>query len=88
MLKEWHQTINYVTGVDNDGVDALSWFDIMHKLSDVINREKFFPKLSYSDRKMKETEQNICMIMCTMMSQCDFECGNFDDEYLYLMATK
>ena len=28
------------------------------------------------------------MIMCTMMSQCDFECGNFDDEYLYLMATK
>ena len=28
------------------------------------------------------------MVMCTMMSQCDFECDEFDDEYLYPMAAE
>ena len=37
---------------------------------------------------MKEVKQNICMFMCTMTSQCDFECDDFDDEYLYSMATE
>ena len=54
----------------------------------VINWEKSFPKLSYSDRKMKEVEQNVCMVMCTMMSLCDFECDEFNDEYLYPIAAE
>ena len=28
------------------------------------------------------------MVMCTIMSQCDFECDDFDDEYLYPMAAE
>ena len=88
MLKEWYPKIKHVTGVDNDGADALSWLDIMYKLSDVINWRKYFPKLSYSDRKMKETEQNVCMVKCTIMSRCDLECDDFDDKYLYLMAAE
>ena len=83
MLKEWHLIIKHVAGVDNDGADALSWLDILDKLGECINWGKSFPKLSYSDRKMKEAEQNVYMVMCTMMSQCDFECDEFDDEYLY-----
>ena len=31
---------------------------------------------------MKETEQNIYVLMCNMMSQCEFVCDKFDDEYL------
>ena len=86
MLKEWYPTIKHVTGVDNDSADALSRLDIMNKLSDAINWGKSFPKLIYSDRKMKETEQNVCMVMCTIISQCDFEYDDFDDKYLYPMA--
>ena len=37
---------------------------------------------------MKEAEQNVCMQMCNMMSQCEFECDEFDDEYLYPMAAE
>ena len=83
MLEERHPTIKHVTGVDNDGADTLSRLDILDKLGDQINWGKSFPKMSYSDRKMKEADQNVCMVMCTMMSQCDFECDNFDNEYLY-----
>ena len=61
---------------------------ILDKLGNQINWEKCFPKLSYSDRKMKEADQNVNMVMCTMMSQCDFECDDFEDEYLYPMATE
>ena len=60
----------------------------MNMLSDIINWGKSFQKLSYSDRKMKEAEQNVCMFMCTVISQCDFECDDFNDEYLYPMATE
>ena len=88
MLKECHPTIKHVTGVDNDGADALSWLDILDKLRDCINWKKSFLKLSYTDRKMKEADQNVNMVMFTMMSQCDFECDNFDDEYLYSMAAE
>ena len=88
MLEEWHPTIKHVAGVDNDGADALSRLDIDKKDFDTINWEKSFPKLSYSDRKMKEAEQNVCMQMCNMMSQCEFECDEFDDEYLYPMAAE
>ena len=49
MLKEWHPRIKHVTGVDNNEADALSRLDILDKLGDCINREKSFPKLSYSD---------------------------------------
>ena len=35
---------------------------------------------------MKETEQNGCMVICIMMSQCDFDVDDFDDAYLYSMA--
>ena len=42
----------------------------------------------HSDRKMKEKEPNVCTVMCTIMSQCDFEYDDFDDEYLYPMATE
>ena len=88
MLKGWHLTIKHVTGVDNDGADALSWLDVLNKLSDVINWAKSFPKLSYSNRKMKETEQNVCMIMCTMIFEYDFDVDDFNDEYLYPMAAE
>ena len=88
MLEEWHPTIKHVAGVDNDGADALSRLDILDKLGDCINWEKSFPKLSYSDRKMKEAEQTVNMQMCHMMSQGDFECDDFDDEYLYPMAAE
>ena len=37
MLKKWHPTIKYGMGVNNDGIYTLSWLDIMHKLSNVIN---------------------------------------------------
>ena len=37
---------------------------------------------------MKETEQNMYMVMCTMMTKCDFEVDDFDDEYLYPMAAE
>ena len=37
---------------------------------------------------MKEVEQNVNMVMCTMMSQFDFEVDKFDDKYLYLIAAK
>ena len=30
----------------------------------------------------------MCMVMCTMMSQCDFECDDFDNEYLYPIAAE
>ena len=88
MLKEWHPTIKHVAGVDNNSADALSRLDILDKLGDQINWEKSFPKLSYSDRKMKEAEQNVCMVMCTMMSRCEFKCDDFDNEYLYPIATE
>ena len=89
MLKEWHPTIKHIARVDNDGADALSRLDILNKLRDVINWGKSFPKLSYSDKKMKEADhQNGDMVMCTMMSQCDFECDDFDDEYLYPMIAE
>ena len=80
--------IKHVVGVDNDGADALSWLDILNKLSDVINWGKSFPKLSYGDKKVKEVEQNVFMVMCTMMSQCDFYFHDFDGEYLYSMAAE
>ena len=28
------------------------------------------------------------MVMCTMMSQCNFECDDFDNKYLYPLAAK
>ena len=37
---------------------------------------------------MNEVEQNVCMVKCTMMSQCDFEIDDFDDGYLYPMAAE
>ena len=37
---------------------------------------------------MKEADQNVCMVMCIMMSQCDFEVDEFDDEYLYPITTE
>ena len=37
---------------------------------------------------MKEAEQNVCMFTGTMMSQCNFEVEDFDDEYLYPMAAE
>ena len=61
LFEEWHPTIKYVAGVDNDGADALSRLDIDNKDFDTINWGKSFPKLNYSDRKMKETEQNVCI---------------------------
>ena len=61
MLEEWHPTNKHVAGVDNDGADVLSCVDIDNKDFDTINWGKSFPKLNYSDRKMKETEQNICI---------------------------
>ena len=88
MLEEWHPTIKHVTGVDNDCADALSRLDIDSRDFDTINWGKFFPKLSYSDRKMKESDQNVCMMLCTMMSQFDFECDEFDDKHLYPMAAE
>ena len=88
MLEEWHPTIKHVAGVDNDGANALSQLDILDKLRDQINWEKFFPKISYSDRKMKEADQNVCMVMCTMMSKCEFECDDLDNEYLYPIAAE
>ena len=42
MLEEWHLTIKHVAGVDNDGANALSWLDILNKLSDVTNWENPF----------------------------------------------
>ena len=65
MLKEWHPTIKNVAGVDNDGADALSRLDILNKLCEVTNWEKSSPKLSYSDRKMKEVEQNVASLLST-----------------------
>ena len=88
LLEEWYPTIKHVAGVDNDSADALSRLDIDNKDNDTINWGKSFPKLKYSDRKMKEAAQNICMQMCNVMSQCDFECDEFDDEYLYPMAAE
>ena len=88
MLKEWHPTIKHVAEVDNDGADALSQLDIDNEDYDTINWKKSFLKLCYSDRKMKEAEQNICMQMCNVMSQCDFECEEFNDKYLYHMAAE
>ena len=37
---------------------------------------------------MTEAEQNVNFVMCTMMSQCDFEVDEFDDEYSYPMAAE
>ena len=37
---------------------------------------------------MKGVEKNVCMVMCTIMSQCDFEVDEFDDEYLYPMTAE
>ena len=37
---------------------------------------------------MKEVEQNGYMVICTMMSQRDFEIDDLDDEYLYPMAAE
>ena len=37
---------------------------------------------------MKEVEQNDYMLMCNMISQFEFECDDFDDEYLYPMAAE
>ena len=37
---------------------------------------------------MKEADQNVCMVMCTMISQCDSECDDFDDKYLYPIAAE
>ena len=53
MLKEWHPTIKHVAGNNNDGDDALSQLDIDNTDFDTINWENSFPKLQYSDRKMK-----------------------------------
>ena len=61
ILKEWHPAIKHAAGVDNDGADALSCLDIDNKDFDTINWEKFFPRPKYSDRKMKEVAQNVCM---------------------------
>ena len=69
MFKEWHPTIKHGAGVDNDGADTLFRLDIDSRDFDTINWEKSFPKLSYSDRKIKEVDQNVCMMLCTMMSQ-------------------
>ena len=88
MLKEWHPTIKHVAGVDNDGADALSHLDIDSRDFDTINWEKSFPKLSYSDRKMKKVDQNMWIMLCTMMSQCDFEWDEFNDQYLYPLAAE
>ena len=88
ILAEWHPTIKHVAGVDNDGTDALSQLDIDNKVFNTINWEKSFPKLCYSDRKMKEAAQNVCIQMCNVMSQCDFKCDEFNDEYLYPMAAE
>ena len=52
---------------------------------------KIFLKLRYNDRnrKMKEAEQqDMCILMCNMMSQYEFECDKFDDECLYPMAAE
>ena len=88
MLREWHPTIEHVARVDNDGADVLSRLDILDKLGDQINWEESFPKLSYSDRKMKEADQNVYMVMCTIISQCEFKCDDFDNEYLYPIAAE
>ena len=88
MLEEWYPTIKYIAMVDNDGANALSQLDILDKLEDQINQEKSFPKLLYSDRKMKEVDQNVNIIMYTMMSQCDFEVDEFNGEYLYQNAAE
>ena len=88
MLKERYSTTKHIIGVDNDGADALSWLDILNKLINVIYWRKSFLKLSYSDRKIKEVEQNVYMVMCTMMSQCDFEVDEVDDEYIYPISAE
>ena len=53
MLKEWHLTIKHLAGIDNDDVEALSQLGINNIFFDTINWGKSFPKLNYSDRKMK-----------------------------------
>ena len=37
---------------------------------------------------MKEVDQNVNTVMCAMMSQCDFEVEEFNDEYLYPVAAE
>ena len=49
MLKEWYPTIKHVAVVNNNGTDALSWLDILNKLSDVINWENPFQSYPISE---------------------------------------
>ena len=42
ILEEWHSMIKHVAGVDNDGADALSRLNILHKIGDQINWENPF----------------------------------------------
>ena len=37
---------------------------------------------------MKEADQNVNMVMCTMISQCEFKCDDFNNEYLYPIAAE
>lgn len=80
--------IKHVAEVHKDGADALSCIDIDNEDFDTVSWYKSFPKLNYSNRKMKEVEQNNCMLMWNMISQCEFGCDEFNDEYLYHMAAE